>query len=333
MTSSPHAPAIPKRRWYTPTPTKFLWTIVLLQGVLLLSDHYQWFWFNKRQGYTVLIAVAATASLLLLLLLYSLILRMFGAKSQFSLATLLVSVVVMAAPLGWLGREIDLARQQRAAVAKLRDRGGSASYAHATSAEVAAQIQYAMAMQRRSGVVKQKSLSESLSGQLESIWGQDFFNPVIDVWMRRPDDESLTNMRGLPLIQSLRMENAMVSDEGMRNLRGLTKLKSLEIMGSEAEPFLGDVGIEHLRGLTRLEDLQLINTDVTDAGLGYIGELKQLKSLTIDCHLVTDAGLLQLAELKELTTLRLLGGKITEDGVQKLREVLPHCRIVMTRYR
>jgi hypothetical protein len=333
MVSSPAASAIPKRPWYAPTTAKFLMVVVLLQVFLFLSDHYRWFGFNNRQGYTVLIAIAATALLLIVLLLYSLILRLFRVKSQFGLSTLLASVVVLAIPLGWLGREVDLARQQRDAASKVIARGDTVSYAYAPSDQASAQLLYAMAIQRRMGKVPQKGFHEQLAEFLESTLGKDFFDPVNSVSMRRPDDESLGSIRQLPHLQSLQMTDAAVSDAGMRNLRGLTELKSLEIMWDDAANFIGDDGVEPLRGLKQIEDLRLINVDVTDAGLAHICQLKRLKNLTIDCYRVTDSGLLQLAELEELKTLRLLGGKITADGVQKLKEALPQCRIVTMSYR
>ncbi len=53
-------------------PAKFLWAVLVMQGVLFLGSHYRWFWFNERKGGTVLITVAATAVALLLLVAPSL---------------------------------------------------------------------------------------------------------------------------------------------------------------------------------------------------------------------------------------------------------------------
>jgi hypothetical protein len=113
-----------KPRWYTPTPAKFLFAVLVMQGVLFLSAHYRWFWFNNLKGCTVLIAVAATAIALLLLAGFVVVGRLFKTKLQFTLATLMLMVPVMASPCAWLAREMELARCQREAIiaAELEDR-------------------------------------------------------------------------------------------------------------------------------------------------------------------------------------------------------------------
>jgi hypothetical protein len=50
MTSSPEIPTIPQHRWNAPTPAKFLFAVLVMQGVLFLSAHYRWFWFNERKA-------------------------------------------------------------------------------------------------------------------------------------------------------------------------------------------------------------------------------------------------------------------------------------------
>src|SRR5437868_15369750 len=102
-----------KTPWYTPTPAKFLFAVLVMQGVLFLSAHYRWFWFNELKGWTVLLAVAATVIVLMLLAGLVVVSCLFKSKSQFSLATLLLIVPVLGVPLGWLVREMDLAKQQR----------------------------------------------------------------------------------------------------------------------------------------------------------------------------------------------------------------------------
>lgn len=46
--SSAHTTRYP--RWYAPTPAKVLFAVLAMQGVLFLSAHYRWFWFNERKG-------------------------------------------------------------------------------------------------------------------------------------------------------------------------------------------------------------------------------------------------------------------------------------------
>ena len=48
----------PKVRWYRPTPAWLVLGLLVVEGLLWLSERYQWFWFNAKKGWTVLIAVA-----------------------------------------------------------------------------------------------------------------------------------------------------------------------------------------------------------------------------------------------------------------------------------
>ena len=57
----------------------------------------------------MLIAVAATAGLQLWVIAF----RVFRLKSPFGLRTLMLAVVVVAVPSGWVGRELQRARDQR----------------------------------------------------------------------------------------------------------------------------------------------------------------------------------------------------------------------------
>lgn len=101
-----------RRRWYAPTPVKFLLAVLLMQGVLFLSGHFRWFWFNEQRSFTALVAVIASTAAVLLLVSIVLVSRFFKAKAQFGLSTLLLMVLVVAMPFGWWAREVDLARRQ-----------------------------------------------------------------------------------------------------------------------------------------------------------------------------------------------------------------------------
>lgn len=97
-------PAIGSRR-YAPSVAWVLLATLGLQVVLYLSQILG----GLGKGQAVLIAVAATAGLPL----WGVACRVFRLKSQFDLRTLLLAVVVVAIPSGWVGREFERARHQR----------------------------------------------------------------------------------------------------------------------------------------------------------------------------------------------------------------------------
>ena len=51
----------PKPRWFHPTPGWLIVGLLAVEGLLWLSERFQWFWFNEKKGWTVLIAVASVA--------------------------------------------------------------------------------------------------------------------------------------------------------------------------------------------------------------------------------------------------------------------------------
>jgi hypothetical protein len=307
MASTPEASAIPKRRRYAPTATKFLWAVLLMQGLLYFSGHFRWFWFNERKGYTVLIAVAATAVVLVLFVLGAVASRLIGRKSQFGLSTLLLLILVMAIPLGWLGGEIDLARRQRAAVAHIRGRGDFVSFDDQPFLARIGPNLFAMAVPQIGP-----------PPYLERVLGQDLFHDVLTVSMDRVYDETLEGLKSLPRLRSLRITDATVTEDALKNLRGLRELRSLTIEFAPYEVPNGDAGLTHLKDLTQLEELHVRNIDATDAGLAHLRGLKRLRELTIGGRGITDQGLSHIAELKELTTLNVQSGYITDRGLSYL---------------
>jgi hypothetical protein len=121
MSGKSSAPVTPrvKPRWYVPTPGKLMVGVLVLQVILFLSARYRWFGFNELKGHTVLITVAVTASALLLMFVWMAVGRLFRWNVQFTLATLLWTVLVVALPCGWLAREMELARRQKRIVDSL----------------------------------------------------------------------------------------------------------------------------------------------------------------------------------------------------------------------
>ena len=81
-------------------------------------------------------------------------------------------------------------------------------------------------------------------------------------------DAGLAHLKGLTLLETLRLENRQIGDAGLAHLRGLTSLKTLYLRNTQ----VSDGGLEHLKGLTTLEKLSLGGTRVSKTGLT---ELKQ----------------------------------------------------------
>jgi hypothetical protein len=59
-----------KPRWYRITPDRLIFGLLVVEGLLWLSERYRWFWFNSHKGWTALIAAAAVGSVLVLMFLW-----------------------------------------------------------------------------------------------------------------------------------------------------------------------------------------------------------------------------------------------------------------------
>jgi hypothetical protein len=359
--------ATPKARWFVPTPAKLLVGVLMVQGVLFLSAHYRWFWFNERKGYTVLTTVAVTALVLLALALFVLVSQLSKANTQFRLATLLLLGPVIAVPCGWLTREIELARRQAVFVESMASHVGAVGYTN----------------------------EPPIVHELTLTLGRDFFYDLTSMHMLEPDSAVLQEIKRFPRlthlalegkrfgddqlsyladcrqIQFLSLDQAQVTDTGLKHLLGLKDLQQLSLRGTlvtdnglgQLRSFknLGsltldrtrvtDGGIAQLKGLTRLQYLSLNGMPLTDAGLVHLGELTTLRHLSLDQTQITDAGLAHLADLaelellslsylkvtdiglphlqrlKKLRYLSLIETQVTEAGVNSLQESLPQCRI------
>lgn len=338
--------APPRPRWYAPTPGKFLLAALLMQIGLYLSQHYQWFWFNRHKGYTVVIAVAATGALLFLLMIWLLARRLFQSKAQFSLAVLLLVIPVVALPCGWLGREMTLAKQRREILETIKV--GNVTYED-------------MIPETPIPTELHKQLRTSLGKML----GDDFFQPLryIDVHhvsdgdiekigslgevtmlMIRSGEVTdaglvhLENLKGLKYLlvtsdkltsaglkhlanhkelESLHLRQTQVADDGLKELRDLTRLKSLYLLNAPVT----DQGLQHLQGLTQLEILYLFKTQVTGKGLEKLQAMDHLTILSLEQSPVNDAGLRHVAQFPSLKQLSLSGTSITSSGLWHLKDL------------
>ncbi len=57
-----------KLRWFSATPGWLVLGLLAVEGLLWLSERFQWFGFNLHKGWTVLIAVAVAVFLLAVLI-------------------------------------------------------------------------------------------------------------------------------------------------------------------------------------------------------------------------------------------------------------------------
>ncbi len=281
--------ALARPRWYRVTPDRCVALLLALEGLLILSERFQWFPFNQHKGYTMLIAAAGVGLAMLLMFLWFLAALIFRRRFQFSILSLLLLVVVVAIPCSWLATETKQARKQQEAVKGIRKAGGTLSYDY--------------------------EFDPSDNGN----W-IGHATPPGPAWLRNSlGDDLLASVTRIEFPPNSEVTDAMLEDIG-----GLAQLRALSLGYTTVD----DIGLKHLKGLVQLQSLFLNGTAVSDAGLEHLKGLVQLPSLFLHGTEVTDAGLEHLKGLNRLEVLDLINTAVSDAGAKKLRQALPNCVIL-----
>jgi hypothetical protein len=210
---------------------------------------------------------------------------------QFSLRTLLISVLIVAIPCAWLGHKFDEKRKERRAVETIRKLGGAVYY------------DYQMANDFEPPENQHFNAEPYGPGWLRKILGDNFFSD--------------------PTVAMLAGEDC--SDGDLACFEALSTLKSVRLGPT---PRITDSGFAHLEGLTQLESLDLSTRGITDAALVHVKPMSQLRILLLPMSpSVGDDGLVHLRGLKQLKNLNVRGTAITIEAVAELQKVLPDCEI------
>jgi len=267
-----NVPAL-KRRWYRLTPDRFLAALLAVEGLLLLSERFEWFEFNRHKGWTVLVGVATLGVAVLLLFLWFAAGLLFRRRFQFSIRSLLGFVLVCAVVCSWLAVQMQQARRQKEAVEALGHFTGCIFYDYQCSG---------------------RRWEPPGHAWLEEVLGEDFF---ADIEMVSGLNDALTDaemehLESLPRLRVLRMSGRGVTDAGLTHLEGLTQLRDLVLVDSH----ITDAGLVHLETLARLEVLHLRWMPITDAGLVHLKGLKGLRELSLHATRVTPEGVQRLRQ-------------------------------------
>ena len=167
------------RRWSVPTPGRLLPVLLAVEGLLWLSERFQW----MSKGWPVVTAIAAVGIFLLLMLLWFLLALLLRWRFQFSILSLFVLTVAVALPCGWLETETKAAEREREVVKRIRDAYGDVTYDWQTDAN---------------GLTRANAKPPA-PAWLGTLLGHDFFETVRMVQSQdsRFDDAALESVKGL----------------------------------------------------------------------------------------------------------------------------------------
>ncbi len=243
-------------------------------------------------------------------------------RFQFSVRSLLVLVLAVALPCGWLAGDMKKAREQKKAAGEIEKIAGHMQIADHVRGGVTTFPNVYYDWKLALGSNWTANSQPPGAPWLRNLLGEDFFADVVMVstFSTKNADTALESLHALTGLQSLNLDGADVTDVGLKRLKGLTTLQELSLSYTK----ITDGGLENLKGLTTLQELYLDGTQVTDAGLENVRELPALSCLSLERTHVTDAGLDCLKHFKNFTsfrTLRLSDTQVTDAGLENLKDL------------
>jgi hypothetical protein len=251
---------------------------------------------------------------------------------QISLRTLLGLMTVAAI---WLGYITHRAREQKAAVARIKELGGRVVY------DFQYQVENSAA----------NPLPQAPRGWpwLRRLVGDEYFQDVRMIFLENTSvgDADLSVICPLRGTRSISLRKGNISDEGLKSLEHLTRLNFLDLSETKVTSaglaqFKPPVNIAMLqladtkisgggaRALVRWSSLTLLNlegTDVNAEDTQYLSELENLQSLSISRTKLDDSAVPSLVKLTALVDLYLTDSAISGEGLLALHDQLPKCRI------
>ncbi len=209
---------------------------------------------------------------------------------RFSLRTLML--VVLAAALGsaFVGRKIQLARQQYLAGVALETMG--------------AVVRFEPAANWTTFLVGDQYCPKVTGVDLDS-------EPVCE--------EHFSHIAKLEGLTTLLLFYTETGDEELRQLKALRKLKRLYLNGTPVT----DNGVVHLLEIDSLAVLNLNETRITDEALRDLRRLPNLMSLEVENTNITDAGLEYLRTFPKLEGVYLSNTQTSREGIAALRRERP----------
>ena len=235
----------PKHRCFCPTPGWLIFSLLVVEGLLWLSEYFQWFGFDPRNDWaTVFIKLAVVGGIIVVMLLWFLASLLFRLRFQFSIRSLLLLVIAIAIPCSWVGVKLRQAERQRCGIALA---------------------------QRLGGDVHEETRLPDLLYSLHRLMPDVFFDEITFVEFTSKtnvlSDADLNELvRLLPQIRILLLKSTHITDAQLSTLNGLRELSVLRL----SDTTITDAGLEHLTAIKHLRVLDLDNTRVTDAGLAQL---------------------------------------------------------------
>ncbi|MCE9555435.1 MAG: hypothetical protein K8T91_18965 [Planctomycetes bacterium] len=129
--------------------------------------------------------------------------------------------------------------------------------------------------------------------------------------------DSISELEAFPLLQSLELSGAGITDSSLVHVNKLQTLLRLDLRSCP----ISDAGVVQLRGLKNLKHIGLAETDAGDGSIAMLASnCPALTSLAVGRQ-ATDDGVISICRLERLTDLALSNSRVTSTGVSKLQKL------------
>ncbi|PQO31117.1 hypothetical protein C5Y96_12225 [Blastopirellula marina] len=245
---------------------------------------------------------------------------------SFGLRGLMVLVLLMSLPMGWIARDIYRAQRESEVVAAVEKAGGYASYDYHEN------VMWAKPPEPSGPWVLRKLFGEHIHSYVTHVTcvESEEINTLVprladchrleslSIPAVELSDSSVETIARMPRLKHLALLGTTLSIEKMRTLTQALPLNSITLIG----PTATDDYLELLPELPALEEVNLRETTITDRGMKSLGQLPQLKSLEIEqAPEVTNVGFAELSSCQKLTYIYAIGIKVDEGCVDTLKSI------------
>ena len=141
----------------------------------------------------------------------------------------------------------------------------------------------------------------------------------------RSTDKGFAALKELPHLRKLVLEKGDLTPAAVTAIGQCKELRHLGLVNTG----LTDAGLGSLKNLTMLGHLTLSgNPKITDKGMLTVKEFDRLQVLYLSNTSITDEGLMELKVLDGLRTLNVGGSKVTQEAAEKFADDMPNLRTV-----
>lgn len=208
---------------------------------------------------------------------------------QFTLRSFLVTLLIVAAPVGWMADRHNHHRHQRAMVREIEKAGGEALFDY-----------------QRTSITGEFFNGPPGPAILRHYLGHNAFAHIQAVryghWTK-PGEHDLRRLAELPRLERVLLQSDRFSDTALTHLARCQSLENLSLTDTAATA----EGLCQLAACPKLRRLSLAGSSITDETLASVATLSQLNEIELSRSQITSKGIDHLVQLPNLRRLEIYG--------------------------